>query len=49
VNVEFLGDLLNRFDALERLKRYAGFEFGIVSSSFALAVSTRKCNDSGLV
>jgi hypothetical protein len=35
VDVEFLGDLLDRFDALERLKRHAGFEFGIVSSSFA--------------
>ncbi len=35
VNVEFLSDLLDRFDALERLKRYAGFELGIVSFSFA--------------
>ena len=35
MNVEFLGDLLDGFDALERLKRYAGFEFGVVSSSFA--------------
>src|ERR1035437_4415988 len=35
VDVEFLGDLLDGFDALERLKRHAGLEFGVVSSAFA--------------
>jgi hypothetical protein len=34
VNVEILCDLLDRFDALECLKRNAGFELGVVSSSF---------------
>ena len=29
------GDLLDGFDALERLKRHAGLEFGVVSSAFA--------------
>ena len=35
VDFEFLGDLLDGFDALERLKGHAGLEFGVVSSSFA--------------
>jgi hypothetical protein len=35
VDVEFLGDLLDGFGALERLKRHAGLEFGVVSSAFA--------------
>jgi hypothetical protein len=35
VDLEFLGDLLDGFDALERLKRHAGLEFGVVSSAFA--------------
>jgi hypothetical protein len=35
VDVEFLGDLLDGFDSLERLKRDACFEFRVVSSSFA--------------
>lgn len=34
MDVEFLGDLLNGFDALERFERYAGLEFWFVSSSF---------------
>jgi len=35
MDVEFLRDLLDGFDALERLKRHAGLKFGVVSSSFA--------------
>jgi len=34
MDVVFLGDLLNGFDALERLQAHAGFELGIVSFSF---------------
>ena len=34
VDVVLLGDLLNCFDALERLQAHAGFELGIVSFSF---------------
>jgi hypothetical protein len=35
VDVVFLGDFLDGFDALDRLKRHAGLEFGVVSSAFA--------------
>ena len=34
VNVEFLGDLLDGPDPLERLKCHAGLELGVVSSAF---------------
>ena len=34
MDVEFLGDLLDGLDALERFERDAGFKFGFVSSSF---------------
>ena len=34
MDVKILGDLLDGLNALERLKRHAGFEFGVVSSSF---------------
>ena len=34
MDVEFLGDLLDGLDALERYERYAGLEFWFVSSSF---------------
>ncbi len=34
VDVEFLGDLLDALSSLERLKRHAGLEFRVVSSSF---------------
>ena len=34
MDVVLLGDLLNGFDALERLQAHAGFELGIVSFSF---------------
>ena len=34
VDLEILGDLLDGLDALERFKRYAGFELDVVSSSF---------------
>ncbi len=35
MDIEILGDLLDGFDALERFERYAGLEFGVVSSAFA--------------
>lgn len=35
VDVEFLGDFLDGFHALDRLKRHAGLEFWVVSSAFA--------------
>jgi len=35
VNIEIFGDLLDGFDSLERFERYAGLEFGVVSSAFA--------------
>ena len=34
MDVEILGDFLDGLDALERLKRHAGFTIGFVSSSF---------------
>jgi hypothetical protein len=36
VEAEILCDLLDRFDALECLKRNAGFEFEVIISSFTL-------------
>lgn len=38
MNVEILGDFLDGFDALDRFKRHAGLEFGVVSSAFAFHV-----------
>ncbi|TAG08016.1 MAG: hypothetical protein EAZ42_11985 [Verrucomicrobia bacterium] len=34
MDVEFLGNFMDGFDALERFKRNAGLKFGFVSSSF---------------
>lgn len=36
MDVELFGDLLEGLNVLERFKSYAGFEFGIESSSFCL-------------
>lgn len=36
MDIEFLGDLLYGFDALERFKRHSSLEFGFVSSSFCV-------------
>ena len=35
VDVEFLGDLRDGLEAFMRFERHVGFEFGVVSSSFA--------------
>jgi hypothetical protein len=34
VHLVFLGDLLDRFDAIVRIQGYTGFEFWIVSAAF---------------
>ncbi len=39
MKVEFLVDMLDGLEALERLKRYVGFEFGVVSLSFCFYFS----------